>query len=45
MNIYPANVWMKYKVIYRNGQTIIDDGSDYFLQQIHKWFMENKSGR
>ena len=37
IKIYEENVWIKIKMTYdvKKGYTI-DDGSNYFLQQIHK---------
>lgn len=36
IKIYETNVWRKIKIIYNGKYYLIDDGSDYFLQQIHK---------
>ena len=36
IKIYPENVWIKYKMTYNGRDYVIDDGSDYFLNQIHK---------
>lgn len=36
LEIYPVGVWIKKKIIFNGKDYIIDDGSDYFLSQIHK---------
>ena len=36
IKIYPVNVWRNVRITYDGKKYTIDDGSDYFLKQIHK---------
>ena len=36
IQIYRTGVWVNKKITYNGKYYTIDDGDDYFLQQIHK---------
>lgn len=41
--IYRKGVWLNKKITYNGKYYTIDDGDDYFLQQIHKILGSKKS--